>query len=103
MSPKKIKYMPHSISKTSLIVGKSQHLPNTNLHEELVMIDINKGTYINLNNTGKVIWDYIEPPILVEHLIKKLIEKYRIPSEICTADTIEYLEKMQKEGLIQLN
>lgn len=95
--------MLNPITKTTIIVGKNDDLPSTNLHEELIMIDTLNGTYINLNKTGSIIWEYIEPPITVEKLIGKLVDKFKIDPDICSEDTIQYLKKMREAKLINTN
>ncbi|GAB3508611.1 PqqD family peptide modification chaperone [Emticicia fontis] len=94
--------MPHNITNATIIVGKNNNLPTTILDDELIMMDIEKGNYINLNKTGNIIWQYIEPPISVEDIIQKLVEKYNIDADVCTSDTIQYLEHMHTIGLIQI-
>lgn len=94
--------MRHKITKTSIIVKKNSNLPSESLGEELVIFDAEGGNYINLNKTGNIIWQFIEPPISVESLVGRLVEKYKIDSDTCTFDTIEYLEQIYAINLIQI-
>jgi len=91
-----------NITKTTTIVRKNTNFPTTILEDELLMMDVESGNYINLNKTGNIIWQLIQPPVSVEDLINKLVEKYKIDVDICTTDTIQYLEQIYKIHLIEI-
>lgn len=94
--------MLNPVSKATIIVGKKKDLPGTNLHDEHIMMDIESGTYINLNKTGRIIWEFIEPPISVANLIVKLAAKFKIEPEVCSEDTIQYIQKMLDAKIISV-
>jgi hypothetical protein len=94
--------MLNPVSKSTIIVGKKNDLPVTNLHDELVMMDFESGTYINLNKTGRIIWEFIEPPISVANLIDKLATKFKIEPEVCSEDTVQYIQKMMDAKIISV-
>jgi len=70
------------------------------LHDELVMMDIEKGKYFSLNPVATRIWDILEKPLSAEELCLQLIEEYEVDEEQCRKQVEELLEEMLKLGLI---
>jgi hypothetical protein len=70
------------------------------LHDELVIMDIDKGKYFSMNPVATYIWDLLEAPIGLENLCLKLMEDYEVAADQCQTDTQVYLDDMLKLGLI---
>ncbi|CAG5006753.1 hypothetical protein DYBT9275_03889 [Dyadobacter sp. CECT 9275] len=91
-----------NITKESIVQRNENRVITTKLGDELVMMDIEKGTYICVNRTGTVIWQNIEKPIKVADLIAGLNNMYKTEESLCAADTLEYLETLLAEKIISL-
>ncbi len=91
-----------NITKESLIQRNEKRVITTELGDELVMMDIENGTYISVNRTGTDIWKSIEKPIKVYDLITSLTNRYKMEESLCTADTLEYLETLLAQKIINL-
>ncbi len=87
----------------TIVCKRKQGLLVSELGNELVMMDIDQGNYIGLNETGRAIWELLEEPISVEQLIEKLICSYEIDIDQCTGDTLEYLNKMNEQQLLSIS
>lgn len=72
------------------------------LHDELVMMDIEKGKYFSLNPVATRIWDLLEKPLPPEELCEALMEEYEVNSTQCRKEVGEHLEEMVKLGLITI-
>lgn len=70
------------------------------LHDELVMMDIDQGKYFSLNPVATRIWDLLENSLSVDELVKSLTEEYEVEETECRTDVSNYLQQMQKLGLI---
>lgn len=92
-----------SITTATVISRRKDGLLVSELGNEMVMMDIESGNYIGLNETGRVIWELIEQPVKVEDLINQLITRYEVSYEDCSKDTLEYLNKMEEQKIISLN
>lgn len=88
------------ITPETVISRKKDGLLVSELGNEMVMMDVESGNYIGLNETGKVIWEMIEQPVKVDELIKQLTIKYDISYEECSKDTLEYLQKMDEQKIL---
>lgn len=70
------------------------------LHDELVMMDIDKGKYFSLNPVATRIWDLIDKPLDIEELCQLLMEEYDVTYDQCLSETAELLAEMVRLGLI---
>lgn len=70
------------------------------LHDELIMMNVEKGRYFSLNPVATRIWDLLENPLSADELCTLLIEEYDVDVEQCMKEVKELLEEMTKVGLI---
>ena len=70
------------------------------LHDQLVMIDIDKGQYFALNTIGTRIWELIEDARTIEEICALLLEEFDVDPNQCKTDVEEYLEEMKSLDLI---
>jgi len=89
-----------SITTASIVSRKKEGLLVSEVGNEIVMMDIESGNYIGLNETGKAIWALLEQPVQVADLINTLVAEYDISHEICSADTLAYLNKMAEQKIL---
>lgn len=72
------------------------------LHDELVMMDVEKGKYFSLNPVATRIWDLLEKPLDIGELCNLLMEEYEVDTEKCRAETLGLLQEMTRLGLVSL-
>jgi hypothetical protein len=70
------------------------------LHDELVMMDIQKGKYFSLNQVATVIWDMLEQPLTLEEVCNRLTSEYNVDPVQCQKEVETHLTEMQKLGLV---
>ena len=70
------------------------------LHDELVMMDIDKGKYFSLNPVATHIWDLLEKPLSAEELCEILMNEYVVESMQCLSEVSDYLTEMVKLELL---
>lgn len=86
----------------SIVQRNEKSVITTELGDELLMMDIENGKYISLNRTATVIWQNIDKPIKVADLIEILINRYKMEKSQCTLDTIQYLETLIAQKIINI-
>lgn len=80
------------------------HNPETiagQIDDDLVMMDIAKGSYFALNSVATRIWHLLESPLTADVLCSLLMQEYEVSAEECRADIEEHLSTMQQLGLIK--
>ncbi|MCK9624977.1 MAG: PqqD family peptide modification chaperone [Bacteroidales bacterium] len=83
-----------TISLDSRVQKKDNNLIISELDNDLVMMDIESGSYLSLNKTGRVIWEQLEQPIVVVNLIQQLMTRFLVDEKTCTAETLDFLNKI---------
>lgn len=89
-----------TISDETIIKRKDKNILITGLGNEMVMMDLESGNYITLNNLGRIIWEKIEQPIRVSDLTDYLLSKYDVTELQCKEETFTFLARLGAEGLI---
>ncbi|EOU1715339.1 lasso peptide biosynthesis PqqD family chaperone [Clostridium perfringens] len=85
------------------IVSQKEDVDVTELNKEKIMMDLDKGKYFMLNETGSAIWDSINEPKSVSEIIESIIKEYDIDRETCESKVLEYLEKLRHEEIVFIN
>jgi hypothetical protein len=68
--------------------------------EEIVMMNIDNGDYIGINNVGGVIWNLIDAPTRVEDVINKTVEQYEVSTEQGKTEISAFLENMLEQEML---
>lgn len=82
------------------IVKKSDDFIANEVDGEIVMMNIETGTYISLNHTGKSIWNILETPCSIDSIISQLVDIYGITKEQCEADVFPFLEQLFEQKIL---
>lgn len=88
------------ISGTSLIERNESKFLASPLGEEIVMMNIDNGDYIGVNNVGSDIWNLIDGPITVDELNRRVLEVYDISEEQLKTELETFLQRMLKQQMI---
>lgn len=70
---------------------------------ELVMMNIETGSYASMNETGKSIWGLLEEPKSVEQVLQSLTEEYEISLEAAQKDVLPFLEQLLAQKIVVLS
>lgn len=71
------------------------------LHDELVMMDIDQGRYFALNPVATRIWQLLQSPLGLDDLCRKLLDEYEVDERRCFGEVEAHLQEMLQLGLIQ--
>jgi Coenzyme PQQ synthesis protein D (PqqD) len=69
--------------------------------DEIIILNMETGDYLGLNSVGSAIWEQLSSPKSVNQIIEKLMIEFEVEREICLAQTLEYLEKINTLGLLK--
>ena len=64
------------------------------------MLDFNG--MINLNETGALLWKQLEAGADLDALVKVLTGEYDVPENVARVDIVEFLNKLQKAGCLEI-
>jgi len=84
-------------------VSQSKGQVSTEIDGEVVLMDVEKGSYYGMNPILSHIWKLIEQPTAVSALCAQLTKEYDVSGEECQKDVLESLEQLKKENLIGMS
>jgi hypothetical protein len=70
---------------------------------ELVMMDVDSGSYFNLDSIGTVIWERLASPIRFEALYQDMHARYDAPLETIRVDVAALLSQMLDHRLVLID
>jgi hypothetical protein len=84
------------------VVSRSDNFVFNEVDGELVMMNIETGSYASLNETGKAIWLALDSPQTSNEIIDILLLEYEIDRATCEADVSPFIDKMVKDDILIL-
>lgn len=72
----------------------------TEIDGEIVMMDVDSGSYFNLDAIGSDIWRRLEQPVTVADLCDGLAADYAADLETIRRDVLALLGQMTEKGLV---
>jgi len=70
--------------------------------KDLVIVSLESNQYIALDEIGRRIWELLETPCQVDELSIQLTKEFSGSGDQITADVLEFLDELNKFGLIQI-
>lgn len=68
---------------------------------EKVMLNIEKGKYYNLGEVGGHVWAFINKPITVDELVRKIMAEYDVDQAECEQQILSFCSALYSEELIE--
>lgn len=81
---------------------RADHCLCTEIDTDLIMLDVEKGSYFSLDAIGRDIWNRLDQPVQVRDLCDALEQAYNAPPEVIRADVLRLLNDMADEGLVSI-
>ena len=85
------------------IVSYREDIDTTDIDEDKVMMDLEKGQYFALNSVGSRIWEEIQSPVKISELVNILLSEYDVDRETCEKSVMEFIEGLDNAGLLSSN
>ena len=85
------------------IVSYREDIDTTDIDEDKVMMDLEKGQYFALNSVGSRIWELMDKPVEIKEIIDSLLEEYDISRNECEENVLEFLGKLDEANIISVN
>jgi hypothetical protein len=90
-----------AVSENSIVVAARGQLPS-DLRDEIVILDLEGGTYYSLDAVGARIWQLIQKPRTVEEILDSLTSEYEVDPVRCRRDLVVLFQRLTEEGLIEV-
>jgi len=83
--------------------SKLRHSPDAvyqTVDEEVIVINMNSGSYYSLNDTGTMFWELLDGHQSVSDCARRIAAEYDVEVELVEADLLELATDLEGEGLI---
>lgn len=81
---------------------RAENILFSEIDQDKVMIDIERGAYFGMNPVAGEIWDMLETPQTPQQIIDKLLAEYEVDAETCQAETLAVLQRMTRLKLVEV-
>lgn len=93
--------MSRHIADDSIVVATDSYISET-VDGELVVLNVDTGTYYSLAGVGNEIWQELHDPITVEGLYESVSEKYDVDKEECRSDVLSFVTQLREADLLEV-
>ena len=84
------------------IIKQAANQVSSNLADEVIILNLQSGTYYGLNSVGARIWNLIQEPVALHEVLSILLEEYEVMPKRCEADLLILIEQLTSKGLIEV-
>ena len=78
----------------------SSDLCAAELDGEICLFEPVHAEYLNLNSTGSAIWNLLEQPTDLDHLVEALQSRYDVDLDTCRRETDAFLSEALRRGML---
>lgn len=86
--------------KASVRIARSESVEFADLGDEVVMLDLDSGKYLELDDIGGRIWMLLESRPTMTALRDALAAEFDVDDETCLNDLAEFIEELAGRGLV---
>lgn len=90
-----------AIARDALVTVAAQHV-SSNLGDEVVILDLNVGSYLGLEGAGARVWELLSEPRTVGEIQETLLREYDVEPGRCGRDIDALLQVLAKKGLVTI-
>jgi len=83
------------------IFRKTADLLESDVDEEVVALDVNKGQCYGLNSVGSRVWRLLDNPTSLGEICSTLQDEYEVEPGVCRDEVSRLLDQLQSEGLVE--
>lgn len=82
-------------------VAVKEHL-SCSLQGEAVVLSLKNGKYYGFNAVSATIWETLQSSVTIHQIKTAVMREYDVDPDLCNQDILSFLNKMTKEGLIEI-
>ena len=85
------------------VIARRDDLMTSDLSEtELVMLNIERGSYYGMADSAKAIWSQLDEPRSISAVCAHLRAQFAVDQETCERETLAFVNEMLKDELIRV-
>lgn len=88
------------ILNTQSVIVKNKTILENEIDGEKIMMNIDNGEYYGLDKIASHIWELLDNEIVIDDLLRKLLEEYDTDYENCKTDVLEFVTTLINKNLV---
>lgn len=84
-------------------VARTRDWLSTQSGQEILMMNLERGTYVGLNPVAARIWELIETPCTIDALCDRLVEEFEVSPEVCRGETETVCRELARLGAVTID
>jgi hypothetical protein len=72
------------------------------LQGDAVLLDMKTGVYFGLDRVGTRIWQLLAEISLISDVVDKMVEEFDVPTQRCSSDVLDLVERLREQGLLAI-
>lgn len=89
------------LSESATVVVASDVLAS-DLGSEVVLLNLQDGTYYGLEGVGGEVWKLVQKPVTVDEILRAIVAEYDVEAERCRQDIMKLLGDLATRGLVEI-
>ncbi len=87
---------------SNMVIRKTADLLESDVHGEIVALNVDKGQCYGLNEVGSRVWRLLDRPMTLQEICSNLQSEYEVDPEMCREEVSRLLGELQSEGLVEV-
>jgi len=83
------------------VVRVSSNQVYSRLGDEVAILELDRGVYYGLNDTGSFLWNLMKKPVRVNEMRAALVEEFDVDADTAEKDLLRVLADLRDAGLIE--
>jgi Coenzyme PQQ synthesis protein D (PqqD) len=84
-------------------VVRADGLIEAEIDNEIVALNIEKGSCYGLNPVGARVWRFLVTPARISDICTRLVSEYDVEQDVCERQVLDLLEELRAEGLVAIS
>lgn len=92
-----------ALSPETIICRNEERFLSNSLGDELVMMDLQTGDYININPVGADLWNMLAEPLSINELLNRTVNIYQITAEQAELPVFDFVNRLHEQNLVLIH
>jgi hypothetical protein len=84
-------------------ITRNEELLSGEIDNEIVLMNLDSGSYHVINKTGQRIWEILEQPMMVAEICYKISEEYDVAPDNCQEEVLVFLADLKTRHIIEVS
>lgn len=87
---------------TLTVIERTQGLLASELDNEIVMLNVQRGNYYGLSGVAKRVWELLDGPKSIGEVCQLLQAEFEVDADTCSRDVLVFVEQLIRENMVRV-